>query len=197
MKNCNPVTDQSVAIAVLAAGKGSRFGGGKLDADLGEKPVGKWITDSAELTCFDRFIIVTGKDRPDFSKGLVGWDQMTNQKADQGIGTSISMAVNTAHGSDRLVVVLADMPLVSSDHLRKLASGSGISFTAYPHGRFGVPAAFPSRSYSRLAALSGPNGAASIDLGEKVELLAPSNPDELCDVDTVSALEVLRTRLSR
>ena len=36
----------AVFVAVLAAGRASRFGGGKLDADLAGKPVGQWVLDA-------------------------------------------------------------------------------------------------------------------------------------------------------
>ena len=37
----------SLAIALLAAGGATRFGGGKLDAQCAGKPLGQWALDAA------------------------------------------------------------------------------------------------------------------------------------------------------
>ncbi len=198
MKGSNPIAEYAegeIAIAVLAAGKGSRFGGGKLDATLRGKPLGRWITQSAEQAGFSRRIIIVGQTTPNFIQGLSGWDVIEKPDAEDGMGTSIAAAAKAAEGCTRLIIALADMPRVSTAHLRNIASQSAIVFTAYPDGHAGVPAAFPARCLPRMENLSGTNGAASIDWEEDIQLLPPPEYGELDDVDTVEMLERLRVTL--
>lgn len=198
MKGSNPIAkyaEGEIVIAVLAAGKGSRFGGGKLDAALRGKPLGRWITQSAEQAGFSRRIIIVGRSAPRFVQSLLGWDVVDNPDAEDGMGTSIAAAAKAAQGCTRLVIALADMPRVSTAHLRNIASQSAVVFTAYPDGHAGVPAAFPARSLPRLAKLSGTNGAASIDWEEDIKLIPPPDCGELDDVDTAEMLERLRIKL--
>ncbi|MGB7408233.1 MAG: nucleotidyltransferase family protein [Pontixanthobacter sp.] len=197
MKGSSPIAEHAegeIAIAVLAAGKGSRFGGGKLDAALRGKPLGRWITQSAEQAGFSRRIVIVGQSAPNFIQNLSDWDVVENPDAEEGMGTSIAAAAKAAQGCTRLVIALADMPRVSAGHLRNIASQSAIVFTAYPDGHAGVPAAFPTRCLPRLAKLSGTKGAASIGWEEGIQLFPPPDYGELDDVDTLEALERLRIK---
>lgn len=195
MKHSNPAIDYSVAIAVLAAGRGVRFGGGKLDADLGGKAVAKWVTDTAEQAGFARRVIVTGADMPKFAAGLTGWERVINPSPDRGIAGSIMTAAKACSMCERLVIVLADMPFIGSDYLRSLADGTHVTFTDYPDGNFGVPAAFPVRSFGKLAQLSGKSGAATIDWDEKIERRSPHSAACLRDIDTREDLKSIADRL--
>ena len=197
MNGSSPIADfaaDRTAIAVLAGGKASRFGGVKLDADLGGKPLGKWICDTADGAAWKHRFIVTSCSAPDFVSALAGWQRVENADADQGIGTSIAAAAKAARGCERLLIALADMPLVSAAHLRAISTRTGLTFTQYPNGRIGVPAAFPERCFAPLERLSGEQGAASIDWQKPIATIAP-NASELVDVDTAQALHRLRAEL--
>ncbi len=195
MKRCNPIIEHNIAIAVLAAGSGTRFGGGKLDADLAGRPVGRSITDSAEEAGFTRRIIVTPETAPDFVLHLKGWENVVNPAPLEGLASSIRAAVAAVADCDRIVLALADMPLVEHEHLVSLAMTSGIVFTEYPEGKRGVPAAFPSSCFPRLGQLNGAMGAAVADWGADVTALAPSSASSLLDVDSSEDISVIENRL--
>lgn len=194
MKSSSPTLDRwpgdsicgDIAIAVLAAGSGARFGGGKLDADLSGKPVGKWVTDTVARTGFARRLIVSAADRPEFAYELQGWEHVINYTATGGLSTSIRAAAQAAGSCERLVLVLGDMPFIEGQHLRSLALVPGIAFTRYPDGSHGVPAGFPARCLARLKELPGNTGASAIDWHEEIKYLSPGSDLSLRDIDTQS-----------
>ena len=101
-----------LAIAVLAAGSAERFGGGKLDVPVAGKPLGRWALDTA-MQIDSALVAVVGSDpKPAFAEGA---ELIANGYARKGIGTSVSAAARWAMQAraDALVVLLADMPLVS------------------------------------------------------------------------------------
>lgn len=64
--------------AVLAAGRGVRFGGGKLEAICGGKPLGRWAVEAAE-TALSPGLIVTGPEGVSFAPG---WAVLTNYRSE-------------------------------------------------------------------------------------------------------------------
>ena len=195
MSDCAPPLDPSIGIALLAAGRGSRFGGGKLSSDLGGVPLWRWAARGAERAGFTtRYLIVPAADALIGSEDADGWQLAVNARADEGISTSIRLACRLAAGCDRLVLALADMPFVKASHLRQIALDNGVVFTHYPSGRRGVPAAFPSAQFATLAALTGDRGAASLDWTMPVATRS-APPDSLIDVDRQVDLDLARARL--
>lgn len=185
-----------VAIVVLAAGAARRFGSGKLDAELGGRPLGLWATETAGTVSADRFIVCPPQ-RPSFVQALRGWTVITNAQADHGIGTSIKAALGALDGYDRIVVTLADMPFVPAALLRELAQGRGTLFTRHPDGRPGVPAAFDRDAFAQLAALPDDSGAARIASVRSCITIQPDDPNVLADVDTKADLDCLAALLPR
>lgn len=101
-------------IAILAAGAGSRFNGEKLAAPLCGKPLGHWALDAAlEVHC--PVIWIGSSSSLDLASGRC--DAVLNKSPDLGISHTIALAINAAVARDaqHLLVMLADMPLVTSD----------------------------------------------------------------------------------
>ncbi|MCP9222090.1 NTP transferase domain-containing protein [Erythrobacter sp. LQ02-29] len=169
---------------LLAAGAARRFGGGKLDAPVAGRPLGTWSAIALQRLPASGRLIVVPPTPPAFVDALEGWDIATNPMPERGIGGSIAIAARhaAAYGFERMVVALADMPLVPSDHFAALADGDAIAFTRYPDGSPGVPAAFPQRRFAALAELTS-GGAAEQDWGEEIALIAPRDGQALSDVD--------------
>jgi CTP:molybdopterin cytidylyltransferase MocA len=184
-----------LAIAVLAAGSASRFGGGKLDADCAGKPLGRWALDVARELAHEKLAVVVGDQPPAFA---MGYEQLINKDARDGLATSARLAARWAVGCDRLLIMLADMPLVSPETLAKLAAARGPAAVAYPGSRPGAPACFPAALFPALGALTGDSGAAQVlrDLPNVKLIDVP--PEELRDVDRPEDLAavaaVLRAR---
>jgi molybdenum cofactor cytidylyltransferase len=170
----------TLAVALLAAGGATRFGGGKLDADCGGKPLGRWALETARKVPHERLAVVVGEPSPDFARGC---ELLVNGRAGEGLGTSAALAAHWAAGSDALLIMLADMPLVSRETLRKLLAADGPAAVAYPGGKPGAPACFPAALFPALEALTGDNGAAQLLRGLAQVRMIETPPEELRDVD--------------
>ena len=184
-----PPLDRGIGIILLAAGRGTRFGGDKLSRDLRGKPLWNWAALAAEKASFSQCYLVC---RPDSSLcPRAGWEAVINHHADEGMGSSIAAGVAAAAPKcERLVIALADMPLVEPGHLRDLARLRGTVFTRYDDGAEGPPAAFPKKAFAALQTLTGERGARHLNLGETATLV-PANGHMLADVDTPAALDAL------
>ncbi|WP_374405298.1 NTP transferase domain-containing protein [Pelagerythrobacter sp.] len=191
-----PPLDRSIAFALLAAGRGSRFGGGKIDAMLGAKPVWRWAADTADAAGFATRILIVGED--DRGAGTVGdgWSIAVNPDPQAGVAGSIKLACSHAAKHRRLVIALADMPFVERKHFRALALADGVAFTRYPSGQDGVPAAFPRDDFGKLETLEGDRGAASLPWGAGRASISPRASESLIDIDTREQLEMARAMLS-
>lgn len=184
--------ERSVAFVVLAAGSSRRFGGDKLDADLGGKALGKWATDNVELvTDAHRFIVINPRV-PVFATELKDWHFITNPEFENGIGSSIHSAVDALRDYDRIVFTLADMPFVEASLLAKLRDGSGAVFTEQVDGKPGPPAGFPKEHFDKLSHLPGDRGAAFIANCIDFSLVSLNSNDHLTDVDTRDDLTSVR-----
>lgn len=185
-------------VAVLAAGRASRFGGGKLDADCAGQPLGRWVLDAVAAAGLPAGVIVTGPDAPLFAR-TSGWELLANPRAEDGLGTSVALAAQEALrcGASSLLVLLADMPLVGAVFLRQMAASQAPAATRYPAGRPGVPALFGAGLLPELAALTGDRGAASVLAGRADVALIEPPPGMLADVDTAQDLAAVTALLRR
>lgn len=182
--------DEKTGVILLAAGQGTRFGGGKLTADFRGRPLWEWAAEAADNVTFDQRILVIGPHST--ITGRPGWRLVENTIAHRGMGTSIAAGIRALTDCDQVVVMLADMPLVSTTHILRILASRGVSFTRYSDGKAGCPAAFPQSDFDRLMSLTGDQGARILDL-EDVALVGPVNEGELADIDEVYDLERLKS----
>jgi molybdenum cofactor cytidylyltransferase len=174
-------------VTVLAAGQARRFGGGKIEAVCAGKQLGRWVLDAVAAAGLGPGTIVTPPGGVGFA---AGWRQLVNPVPEDGLGSSLALAAQDARGRgvERLVVLLADMPLVSADYLRVLAAAPAPAAARYPDGAPGVPALFGAPQIASLAELTGDQGAGAVlRLMEGVTLLEPP-AGMLRDVDTPADL---------
>jgi len=180
-------------VAVLAAGRGTRFGGGKLEAVCAGKPLGRWVLDAVAAAGLARGLIVTGPEGASFAEG---WTRVINPAPDAGLGSSLALAARfaAARGEGAMLVLLADMPLVTAAYLRELAAAPAPTATRHADGRPGVPALLDAALIGLAACLTGDRGAGPL-LGQAALLDPP--PEMLRDVDTAQDLaEVERALLA-
>lgn len=194
MTACADPLDPSIAVALLAAGRGERFTGEKLAAELGQRPLWHWAAEAAVRAGFVVRFVVTSEDSVRLFSGT-SWQIAVNASASEGLASSIRCAAQAAKDCARLVLLLADMPFVQAGHLRSLALGEGALFTRYPDGRNGIPAAFPAAMFARLGGLHGDRGAGGQGWSEDAEGLSPVSPASLFDIDTVADLALAEARL--
>ncbi|MFW2351015.1 NTP transferase domain-containing protein [Qipengyuania sp.] len=118
-----------------------------------------------------------------------GWEVVVNANASKGMGTSIAAGVAAAMRHDRVVIGLADMPIMSAMHLRQIASGKGTACTRYEDGNAGCPAGFERKAFAELLELTGDRGARSLDLPD-LTIIAPNDRKLLVDVNVRDDLHV-------
>ena len=174
-----------VLTVVLAAGQGSRFGGGKLDAPCAGEPVGSHVLSAIATAGIQPGIIIVRAEMPSFARAASDWQKVVNHHATSGLGSSLALATQVAieRGSPAMLVLLADMPLLSSAYLADLLACAPPAATLYPSGAPGVPALLPAALYPRLMQLDGDRGAGAL-LGGHADLsLCEPPPDMLIDVD--------------
>ncbi len=185
------LADSQPLVAVLAAGLASRFGGGKLNALCAGKPLGQWALDAVEAAGLPPGVIVVGPDAPHFAAAAGDWSLCVNAAPEEGLGHTVAIAAQEARSRNRsLLILLADMPLVTSDHIQRLVRSGGAAATRYPDGRVGVPAFIPASEVAALMRLDGAGGAAAL-LGANDALhVVEADPQILLDVDRPADLAI-------
>ena len=171
---CSPAT---------TAGRSTRFGGSKLDAELWGKPLGQHAADTLATLPFLARVAITGDAALDYA--ALGYTVIRNPYPARGQATSLHLAAEhaTAFGADALLIALADMPCVTAAHIDALlaaASGSNAVIASTDGGSPKPPALFGSARFAELMAVTGDHGArALIRGGTHVRAL----PAELVDID--------------
>ena len=175
---------------VLAAGFGSRFGGGKLTADRD----GGRLIDAALATAgaapADGVIVVTGAD-PAVEAIARDAGALTIFAADHASGLSASLKAGIASlpvDCDGVFVFLGDMPRIPLSVLQPLADGLAAGkIAAQPvhKGQRGHPALISRALFPQIMALTGDAGAGKLlmSLGDQVALIE-ADEGVLFDVDT-------------
>jgi len=178
------------AVAVLAAGRGTRFGGGKLEAMCAGKPLGRWAIDAVEGAGLGPGTIVTGPEGVTFAGS---WTVLVNPAPEAGLGSSLALAASAAldAGAGSMLVLLADMPLVAAAYLRRLALARAPAATRHPDGHGGVPGLLDRALMRRAARLSGDRGSGPLLIGATLfdppagMLRDIDTPDDLASVERI------------
>ncbi|HEX7872568.1 MAG TPA: NTP transferase domain-containing protein [Sphingobium sp.] len=198
------MTAPAFPIAILAAGRASRFGGGKLDAICAGKPLGRWVLDAVAAADAPPGLLIVGPQTPAFAQEamLDGWTLITNAESERGLASSVALAAVHAEclRADGLILLLGDMPLIAAETIHALLNPETPDApiaVRYPSGRPGVPARFPATMLAALAMLDGDRGAAAL-LQRRHDLrLLEVGPDALLDVDDAAALVRAETLLRK
>lgn len=181
------------AVVLLAAGRGARFGGGKLAAALSGRPLVHHAAASFAAQPFARRFVVRAPDTPvldDF-----GFEPLDLDPPGAPLSRSIAIGVAAARdaGVDAVVVALADMPFVPMSHVRALlAAFDGDRMTSWSDGHDHPPAIFGARWFEDLTRLDGDRGASR--LLRAAPHLALSI-DDASDIDTAEDLARAQGRL--
>lgn len=172
---------------LLAAGRGQRFGGDKLQHPLADgMPLAVAAANSLRPAC-DRLVAVLrpGAQRLAELLGAAGCETLFCDQADAGMGNSLAAAIRATPGASGWVVALADMPFIAtSSHQLVAASlrrGASLAATEFD-GQRGHPVGVSSRWFAELSVLTGDQGAKSI-------LSAHGTQLTLCPVDDSGVLK--------
>jgi molybdenum cofactor cytidylyltransferase len=121
-----------VAAVVLAAGTGSRFGGGKLRADLGGRPILGHVVEAARTAGLEPIVVVvppTG-ELDDLDLGVVR--RVTNETPQEGLSSSVRVGLRELQDDEQVaaaVILPGDQPLVRPDVIRRLVDAATVSAT--------------------------------------------------------------------
>ena len=190
---------QRIVGILLAAGSGTRFGGGKLMHPL-EDGIAIAVHAARNLRAAD--LDVDAVLRPgDFPLADLleqeGCQVKFSAESVRGMGHSLAHGVTGARDASGWIVALADMPKVQPSTIRKiadaLAGGALIAAPVY-RGERGHPVGFSAALRARLSTLSGDNGARSIlqQHRDEIALIECDDPGVVLDIDERADLDRAR-----
>ncbi len=195
------VTHPQVAAVVLAAGKGTRMGGAKMTALLGDKPLVRYTHEAAAASNAGPLITVMGHDATKVSLALQGIDTHCVQNPDFARGMATSLKVGIAavpESSAGALILLGDMPHVTPAIINRLL----VAFADNPLAKAVVPMVGGQRGnpiligralFEAVMSLEGDMGARKLlDAadGDVIEVVI-DDAAVLNDVDTPETLEAL------
>jgi molybdenum cofactor cytidylyltransferase len=130
-------------------------------------------------------VVIAGETPLAFAAGA---NICINTQASLGMGGSIALAATQAkaRGAARLLVMLADMPLVSVELLQAVVAATpplGAAACAYEDGAYGPPACFDAALFDRLIAMPPERGANAVLRGLAHLALVRPEAGQLADVD--------------
>jgi len=181
---------------VLAAGSGSRFGGGKLMAPFRDGVLLDGALDAAFAAPVDSVRVVVGAD-PAVAAHAGARGAKVVQAKDHALGLSASLRAGIAalpKDAAGALVLLGDMPLAPHAVLAPLVQAVGAgALAAAPvfEGRLGNPVALSAALFPKVMALEGDRGARALieGLGEALARIPAPDPGVLYDVDRREDLE--------
>ena len=182
---------------ILAAGKGSRFGGRKQLADLDGRPLLEHAILAMTASPVGRVAVVLGAGaesviaRVDFH----GAEPILCERWEEGQSASLACGLAELPGCEAVVVTLGDLPHLSTNAIRRViaARGEGIeAVRATYSGAPGHPVLLERELVERMRDVTGDHGARNL-------LLSVSPREVPCDdlgggedVDTPAQLDALR-----
>lgn len=182
---------------ILAAGKGSRFGGRKQLADLDGRPLLEHAILAMTASPVSRVAVVLGAGaesviaRVDFH----GAEPILCERWEEGQSASLACGLAELPGCEAAVVTLGDLPHLSTNAIRRViaARGEGIeAVRATYSGAPGHPVLLERELVDRMRDVTGDHGARNL-------LLSVSQREVPCDdlgggedVDTPAQLDALR-----
>ncbi len=191
----NDVSDMATVCAglVLAAGRGSRFGGGKMLALINGRPMLQHVLDAAAGAALDPVVVVLGADAALIER-TVAWRherRLINVDPDRGLSSSLAIGLKELGDQKRVLVLLGDQPFVSVGNVSAIAAApiepeKPIVVPRYSDGKPGNPVLLEREAFPLAAALHGDHGMSQLfrsdpDLVRYVDLRG-TNPD----IDEVS-----------
>lgn len=191
-------------IVVLAAGRGSRFGGPlhKLAQSLGSASVlGQTIRHAIE-TRLPVVVVTTAPLAAEAARWVARRDVVVLPEVGSagagplGMGYSIAAGVAARANAAGWLVLPGDMPMVRPATLMAVAAALDQHPVAFAQhqGRRGHPVAFGAELFSELAQLTGDEGARRVMARYPSVGVEVDDPGVLLDVDTQSDLDAVRAR---
>ena len=190
---------------ILAAGNSSRFGSCKLLVDFqGQSLIAATVSTARALEPA-QILIVAGA----FYEELFQAQTLRNSGSppvellqfhdwQAGMGCSLAFGIKHLTADNAVLILLGDQPLISSQNLQSLyhawcANPEQIVCASFAN-TLGVPAIFPAQFKTQLLACSGDQGAKTLLMNNKHQLISVPMASAEFDVDTRADLDDLLLR---
>jgi molybdenum cofactor cytidylyltransferase len=184
-----------IAAVVLAAGTGARFGGTKQLEIVEGEPLVRHAVGAAREAGIGDVVVVVGYEA-DAVAGAVGTDArvVRNSRFSEGQATSLTAGLDAfGEGVDAVVVLLADQPGITGDHVKALLDAAEHREEPIVRLRFADgpgPALLRRSVWDEVRALGGDVGArALMDARPDLVFDAVVEGSAPPDVDTAADLE--------
>ena len=184
---------------ILAAGSGSRFGGGKLTAAWDAGVLLEGALAAAFAAPVRSVTVVIGADADAVAAAARGFDPRTLvvHAPDHAEGMAASLRAGIAslpHDADGAFVFLGDMPRVPTEVLGRLARAlidGALAAAPVYQGRRGNPVLLDRTLFPQLLSLTGDAGARGVlqGLGDQLALVESPDDGVLFDVDRPEDLQ--------
>jgi molybdenum cofactor cytidylyltransferase len=192
----------NIAAIVLAAGRSTRMGGAnKLLAEVGGKPMVRHVVEAALASRARPVVVVTGHQAAGVAAALAGLEVTFVDNPDYAVGLSGSLKAGIGAvpvSADAALVLLGDMPQITSVHLDRLvaafAAEDGAVIVPTHKGRRGNPVLWPRAYFAEMLQLKGDAGAKRLMAAHAGDVREVDLGTDaiFADVDTPEALAELR-----
>ena len=188
----------SLGCVFLASGRGKRFGGNKLLADCGGRPLCDLVFDRHPAELFRQTVVVTRYPEVAVSAALRGFSVAEDLGETDDVAATIRLGLAALRpGLDGCLFSVCDQPRLRAETVRALAAefiAHRECIVAPAHdGRRGNPVFFPAALFGALAALPPGRGGGAVIAAhpELLRLVEVADPRELADADRPEELEAL------
>lgn len=183
-------------LVILASGRSKRFGpADKLLAPFLGKPLCTHIIDTLAPIDFAGRFAVLPEDCPERTAHFVsaGYQAISNTQPEKGHGHSIMLAAQALTHAKHICIVLADMPLIESEHILTLLSHPNTAIIMSEYDGIPMPPAiFPPAFLPELSTSSE----------ARKRILKTSRPQTIAlskhaaqDIDTIADLHELEVQI--
>ena len=187
-----------IAGIVLAAGAGTRFGGGKQLALLDGRPLLEHAVRAITSAPVGRVIVVLGAEAEHVVArvDLHGAEPLVCARWSEGQSASLACGLAELSDSEAVVVTLGDQPRISPDAIRRViaARGGGAAAVRATYGSApGHPVLLERELSDRLRDVSGDHGARNLLISVQTRDVPCDDLGNGKDVDTPAELDALRS----
>lgn len=182
---------------ILAAGLGTRFGGGKLLAEFGGVPLYARTMDTVPGELHARTVVVSRDEHILRAAEERGFRPIVNDRPEEGISRSVRLGLEALEDCGGVLFMVADQPLLEQATVERILRAGRdnpgrIIAPVRADGRPGNPCLFPAAFFGELLRLQGDKGGRSVIAAHPEALVTiPADSRELTDVDSRRALEEL------
>lgn len=176
----------SLAAIVLAAGAGTRFGGGKLSAPFRGEPLIAHAIRAARAAPVARVIVVCPPELDIGAWNEPGPPVEALRLRSPALSDTLRAGIEAAGEAEGAFIFLGDMPLVPHDAAPRLAALLQANFAALPrlHGQPGHPVLLARRAFTEIGKLQGDQGAGKLLMSRRdVAFLDCEDEGVVLDID--------------